>query len=37
MTVADMRARMSEDEFVRWTVFHGRKAQRRQLAAKQRR
>lgn len=34
MTVEEMRNRMSHDEFVRWGVYHGRKAQRRELAEK---
>lgn len=31
MTVARLRAEMGNDEFVRWAVYHGRKAQRAQL------
>ena len=34
MTVERMRREMSQDEFMRWAVFHGRKAQRRELAMK---
>jgi hypothetical protein len=34
MTVGEMRERMSNDELVRWSVFHGRKAQREELAQK---
>lgn len=32
LTVADMRRKMSNLEFTYWAMFHGRKAQRRQLA-----
>jgi hypothetical protein len=32
MTVAELRARMDSDEFNRWTVYFGRKAQREQVA-----
>jgi hypothetical protein len=32
MTVAELRDRMSGDEFARWAVYQGRKAQREQLA-----
>ncbi len=31
MTVATLRAQMSNDEFVRWAVYFARKAQRREL------
>jgi hypothetical protein len=31
MTVADLEARMPNAEFVRWGVYLGRQAQRRQL------
>lgn len=31
MTVADLRARMSADEFVYWQVYYARKAQREEL------
>lgn len=31
LTVARLRAEMSNDEFVRWSVFLARRAQRRQL------
>ncbi len=34
MTVDYMRQVMSSDEFTRWGVFYGRKAQRAELAAK---
>jgi hypothetical protein len=33
MTVADLRDRVSGDEFTRWAVYFGRKEQRHQLAA----
>lgn len=33
MTVADMRERMSGEEYTGWGVYFGRKAQREQLAA----
>ncbi len=32
MTVADLRRRLSAQEFMQWTVFLGRKAQRQELA-----
>lgn len=32
MTVDELRHRMSEEEFVRWGVYLGIKAQRQQLA-----
>jgi hypothetical protein len=35
MTVEEMRERMSNEEFVRWSVYFGRKAQREELAMKQ--
>lgn len=31
MTVARLRAEMSNDEYVQWSVYYGRKAQRRQM------
>lgn len=31
MTVGEMRARMTQHEYVYWTMYHGRRAQRRQL------
>lgn len=31
MTVADLRSRMSNQEWVEWTVYYGRKAQRREM------
>ncbi len=31
MTVGRMRAEMSQAEFVRWSVYYGRKGQRMQL------
>lgn len=34
MTVARLRAEMSNDEFTRWGIYYGRKAQREELAAK---
>lgn len=34
MTVDRLRAEMTQDEFVRWSVYHGRIAQRRELAMK---
>ena len=34
MTVAELRDRVSGDEFVRWWVYYGRKAQRQELAIK---
>lgn len=33
MTVARLRAEMSNAEYVRWGVYLGRKAQREQMAA----
>lgn len=35
MTVARLEAEMSNAEYVRWGVYFGRKAQRRELEAKQ--
>lgn len=35
MTVDTLRQTMSEDEFMRWSVFHGRKAQKQELAMMQ--
>lgn len=32
MTVARLRREMSQEEFMRWSVFYGRKGQRMQLA-----
>lgn len=32
MTVARLRAEMSNDEYVRWLVYFGRKGQRGQIA-----
>lgn len=32
MTVASLRTEMSNEEFVRWSVYYARIAQRRQLA-----
>lgn len=32
MTVARLRAEMGNDEFVQWSVYFGRKAQRQELA-----
>jgi hypothetical protein len=34
MTVGQLREDMSQDEFVRWAVYFGREAQRRELAQK---
>lgn len=34
MTVADLRGRMSNAEFVAWSVYHGRRAQEREMADK---
>jgi hypothetical protein len=34
MTVADMRERMSMDEYTRWYVYYGRKSQREELSRK---
>lgn len=31
MTVAQLRETMPQDEFMRWTVFHGRKQQKQEL------
>ncbi|WP_269638755.1 hypothetical protein [Micromonospora chokoriensis] len=31
MTVARMRAEMSNDEYVQWSIFYARRAQRRQM------
>lgn len=33
MTVADLRERMSGDEFMRWYVHFGRKAQAQEMVA----
>lgn len=33
MTVAELENTMSNDEFVRWAVYHGRRAQRDELNA----
>jgi hypothetical protein len=32
MTVARLRHEMTQEEFVRWSVYYGRKGQRAQLA-----
>lgn len=32
MTLGEMRQRMSNEEYEGWKVFHGRKAQKQQLA-----
>jgi hypothetical protein len=32
MTVGELRDRMSGDEYLRWTIYYGRKAQREELA-----
>ncbi len=34
MTVHNLRRTMSNEEFVSWAIFHGRKAQRQELATK---
>jgi hypothetical protein len=34
MTVARLRAEMSNDEYLRWGIYYGRKAQREELAVK---
>lgn len=36
MTVAQLRERMSNDEFMRWGVYYSRKAQKQELAMKAR-
>lgn len=33
MTVGDMRERMGNDEFVRWSVYYQRISQREEMAA----
>ena len=33
MTVADLLTRMSNKEFVEWTIYYGRRMQEAQLAA----
>jgi hypothetical protein len=33
MTVADLLTRMSNREFVEWTIYYGRRMQEAQLAA----
>lgn len=33
-TVAELRAGMSNDEWLAWAIFYARKAQRQELAAK---
>jgi hypothetical protein len=33
MTVAELNGSMSQDEYMRWQVYLGRKAQRRELEA----
>jgi hypothetical protein len=33
-TVAELRESVSNEEFVEWSVYYGRKAQRQELAAK---
>ncbi len=37
MTVARLRAEMSNDEFVRWSIYYARKAQRQELESLKRR
>jgi hypothetical protein len=34
MTVHKLRSTMSNDEFVHWAIYYGRKAQRQELATK---
>lgn len=34
MTVAELEATMSNDEFVQWQIYHARVAQRQELAEK---
>lgn len=34
MTVAEMRERMSNDELVRWSIYHARRRQDEELATK---
>jgi hypothetical protein len=34
MTVREMQERMSNQEYVEWCMYHGRKAQREELASK---
>jgi hypothetical protein len=36
MTVAQLRAEMSNKEYVQWVAWHGLKRQREELAAKRR-
>lgn len=33
-TVAELEAAVGNDEFVRWSIYYARKAQRQELAAK---
>lgn len=35
MTVARLRAELSNDEYVSWSVYYGRRAQRQELAIKE--
>lgn len=35
MTVAELRERMPNDEFVAWSIYHGRRSQQEELATKQ--
>jgi hypothetical protein len=37
MSVARLRADMSNDEFVRWNIYYARMAQQQELASKLRR
>lgn len=37
MTVQDMRDQMSNAEYVAWSVYHGRRAQRQEMEAKRKR
>lgn len=34
MTVDELRQRMSAEEFMRWNIWHGRRAQQQELAGK---
>lgn len=34
MTITALRTGMTQDEFIRWSIYHGRKAQRAELARK---
>lgn len=32
MTVDELRAKMTNDEFIKWSVYHGRRAQKQEMA-----